>query len=42
MKASGLTCFLLMLSSGLVVDAVRTLKGGKCTIVGLDIALSAS
>lgn len=42
MKATGQTCFLLMLSSGLVANAVRTLKGGKRTIVGLDMALSAS
>ena len=42
MKATGLTCFLLMLSSGLVANAVRTLKGGKCTVLGLDIAPSAS
>lgn len=44
MKATGLTCFILMLSSSLVANAVRTLKGGTCTIVlvGLDMALSAS
>ena len=41
MKATGLTCFLLVLSSGLIANAARTLKGGKCAIVGLDVALSA-